>query len=151
MKSVYTIPIVCLTLAGCTQQPANTAASSPAAPRAIQYDDAQLHVEGDTWIFAFPKENGQSYIVGENVAFVEEADAHVVVNLDQTETQKSQGQSPASYTLTNVSTAGDHSVLFVTTSGTSECNIELSDSESLAEVLTRVLNSKDGSSGETKP
>lgn len=142
MSIRFVIPLVYLCFAGCAPQPTVNAPVAAQPVRTIQYDDDRLHIDGDNWIFAFPTVNGEAYIVGEDVAFVEEKESHVVVNLDRTQTQHAQGEQGASYILTNVTTNGDHKVLLVTRMGTTECDIAVPASIVLPEFLESVLSEK---------
>lgn len=125
--------------------------TEPSVVRTIQYDDAMLYLDGDAWIFAFPTKTGEFYIVGRDVNLVEEADTHVVVNLNQSPTQKSRDEPPGSHTLINVSKTGVHKVRVVTRSGIAECDVEPPNPVSLSEFLGIVLSSHDSKSGRTKP
>lgn len=85
--------------------------------------DATLYVDGDRWLYAFNANGQPCVIVAVDVAFVEQTQHHLVLNMDVTESEKRIGASIDSHTLLNVPTNGHHPALVVTPNGFMEFTI----------------------------
>ncbi|XZE19584.1 hypothetical protein SH449x_004909 [Pirellulaceae bacterium SH449] len=137
MKKIRCTILLCFIFAGCIEQPV---ATTIALSRTWRMDDSTLYVDGDRWILEIPGSSGKSYIVGSDVAFVEKRADHIVVNLDQTESEKASRRTLGSHTLLKIPTSSEHSVLLVTTHGYTAVQMEQSDSAQLPVLLSLIVS-----------
>ena len=109
---------------GCTESAPGPSAASVRS-NTIQMDDATLFTNGDSWLYSFSANERPCFIVGVDVAYIDRTAEHLIVNLDLTETQESNGLAAGAHTLLDATTNGKHQVLVVRPSGVVESNIEI--------------------------
>ena len=140
MRNLILISMLSLA-AGCTGSPPAPVPTRPTTgPRTIKMNDATLFIDGDNWLYSFPADGKQCFIVGTNVAFINLEDDHLVVNLDLTETAKQSGKTTGSYVTLNVPTNGHYQVLIVYPGGFTDCSIAVPKKLEPAAFIHDVLN-----------